>query len=117
MKFIAGAITNLIKNLMPNENRYYVSRNWVTDEIIPTLDTMNQRAIQLKGAIETNKGVNFYTTMICVILGSAILIIAMFMAYCFRNQSTISNRLQNAVHNLTDNAGLRAPNQIPDFRV
>ena len=117
MKFIAGAIANLIKNLMPNENRYYVSRNWVTDELIPTLDTMNQRAIQLKGAIANNKGVNFYTTIMCVILGSAILITAIFMAYCFRNQSTISNRLQNAVHNLMDNVGLRAPNQLPNFRV
>ena len=56
MKFIAGAISNLIDNFMPNDNRYYVSSNWVTDELIPTLKTMNQRAIQLKGAIENNKG-------------------------------------------------------------
>ena len=86
MKFLAGAITNLIENLMPNENRYYVSRNWVTDELIPTLKTMNQRAIQLKGAIESNKGVNFYTTIVCVILGSAILTTAIFVVLCFRNQ-------------------------------
>ena len=89
----------------------------MTDEIIPTLKTMNQRAMQLKGAIENNKGVNFYPTIVCVILGSAILTTAIFIVLCFRNQSNISNSLQNAVHNLMDNVGLRAPNQLPNFRV
>ena len=99
MKFIAGAITNLIDNLMPNNDRYYVSSDWVTDELIPTLKTMNQRAIQLKGAIESNKGVNFNTTIVCVVLGSAILTTAILVLLCFKNQTSISNRLQNAVHN------------------
>ena len=117
MKFIAGAISNLISNLMPNNDQYYLSRDWVTDELIPTLKTMNQRAIQQKGVIKNNQGVNSNTTIVCVVLGSAILTTAILVLVCFKNQTSISNRLQNAVHNLMDSVGLKEPNPLPDFRV
>ena len=89
----------------------------MTDELIPTLKTMNQRAIEQMGIIESNQGVHSNTTIVCVVLRSAILTTAILVLVCFKNQKSMSNRLQNAVHNLMDSEGLRAPNPMPDFRV
>ena len=118
MKFIAGAISELISNLIPNNNKFYLSRDWVTDELIPLLKTMNQRATEQRGiTIENNQGAHSNTVIVCVVLGSAILMTAILVLVCYKNQAGVSNRLQNAVHNLLNSVGLRAPNSMPDFRV
>ena len=75
MNFIAGAITELISNLIPNDKQFYLTKGWVTDELIPTLKAMNQQAIELKGITEDNQWAQSNTIIICVILGSAILTI------------------------------------------
>ena len=117
MKFIAGAISELISNLIPNNKQFYLSRDWVTDELIPILKTMNQRAIEQKGIIENNQGAHSNTIIVCVVLGSAILTTAILVLVCFKNQTSMSNRLQNVVHNLVNSVGLRAPNPMPNFWV
>ena len=117
MKFIAGAISELITNLLPNNKQFYLWRDWVTDELIPLLKTMNQRATEQRGIIENNQGVHSNTIIVCVVLGSAILMTAILVLVCYMNQVSMSNRLQNAVHNLLNSVGLRAPNPMPDFRV
>ena len=117
MKFIAGAIFELISNLLPNNNKFYLSRDWVTDELIPLLKTMNQRASEQRGIIESNQGAHSNTIIVCVVLGSAILMTAILVLVCYKNQAGMSNRLQNTVHNLLNSVGLRAPNPMPDFRV
>ena len=116
MKFIAGAIPELISNLIPNNKQFYLSKDWVTDKLIPILKTMNQRAIEQKGMIESNRGAHSNTIIVCVVLGSAILATAILVLVCFKNQTSMSNRLQNIVHNLVNSVGLRAPNPMPDFR-
>ena len=85
--------------------------------MIPTLKAMNQRAIELKGITENNQGAQSNTIIICVVLGSAILIISILVLVCFKAQTNMSNRLQNVVHNLVNNVGLRAPNPLPNFQV
>ena len=117
MNFIDGAISELISNLIPNDKQFYLSKDWVTDELIPTLKAMNQRAIEQKRIIESNQGAHSNTIIICVVLGSAILTTAILVLACFKNQTSMSNRLQNVVHNLVNSVGLRAPNPMPNFRV
>ena len=43
MNFIASAISELISNLIPNDKQFYLTKGWVTEELIPTLKAMNQR--------------------------------------------------------------------------
>ena len=117
MKFITGAISELIKNLLPNNNKYYLTRDWVTDELIPLLKTMNQRAAEQRGIIQNHQEIHSNTIIVCVVLGAAVLMISIYIYVCYKNQAGMSNRLQNAVHNLLNNVGLRAPNPKPDFRV
>ena len=105
MKFIAGAIYELISNLLPNNKQFYLSRDWVTDKLIPLLKTMNQRATEQRWIIENNQGVHSNTIIVCVVLGSAILMTAILVV-CYKNQASMSNRLQNAVHNLLNSVGL-----------
>ena len=117
MNFIARAFTDLISNLIPNDKQFYLTKGWVTDELIPTLKAMNQRAIELKGITENNQGVQSNTIIICIVLGSAILTISILVIICFKAQTNMSNRLQNVVHNLVNSVSLRAPNPMPNFRV
>ena len=117
MNFIAGAITELISNLVPNDKRFYLTKGWVTSELIPTLKAMNQRAVELKGITINNQRVQSNTIIACIILGSTILVISILVITCFKTQNNMFNRLQNVVHNLMNSVGLRAPNPMPDFRV
>ena len=85
MNFIVGAITELISNLVPNDKRFYLTKGWVTSELIPTLRAMNQRAIELKGITINNQWVQSNTIIVCIILGSAILVISILVITCFKN--------------------------------
>ena len=78
---------------------------------------MNQRAIELKGITINNHWVQSNTIIVCIIMGSAILVISILVITCFKAQNNMFNKLQNVVHNLMNNVGLRAPNPMPDFRV
>ena len=115
MKFITGAISELIKNLLPSNNKYYLTRDWVTDKLIPLLKTMNQRAAEQRGFIQNNQGIHSNTIIVCVVLGAAVFMISILIFTCYKSQAGMSNRLQNAVHNLLNSVGLRAPNPMPDF--
>ena len=76
---------------------------------------MNQRAAENRGTIQNNQEIHSNTIIVCVVLGAAVLMIAILIFICHKSQAGMSNRLQNAVHNLLNSVGLRAPNPLPDF--
>ena len=117
MEVVGGALTSLIKNLIPDGNQHYPITHWVEEELQPLLSALNHKTTETQDDLEANFAIDSVTQ---VILGAVVLILAItgiVTFYCIRHNQRVISRLSDGELATFDQVGQSVPNKVPNFRL
>ena len=87
---IGGTIANLIAHLLPNHDRKWVFRRWISDELSPLLQAMSQKDDLTAEVAEYNSRLaNVFLILISII--STFMVIGGVVVYiCYKQSGKVS---------------------------
>ena len=114
---IAATVSNLIKNLLPNDDGRWVSSRWISDELSPLLSSMRAKDLQTARLAVTNAETGNTFAILLAVLFTLMVMTTIIGFFCYRHSGKIASRVTDGLNFILGEMGTRAPNRLPSFSV